>query len=325
MKFGTTFDYEQAQNLGLDYKEVLERIVSLKLSPIRIGIKWNKVEGKRKKYNWDIYDNILAMLDKHKIPIVLAIGMKSPRWPEFFIPEWVNLKLIENSVVSGEDIDLKDNLFDFISKVLKRYKDLKCIKYIQVENEPFLKAGPYKNSISYKFLENEINFIKTLTNLPIILNAQGLPTTGTFAEYLKGRNSYKKKLIKLSDIFGINIFPKFEGKIFNKANKEFSASCFAWWYLKKLFNKTNNLKKKCFVTELQAEPWQFGDVDLYDAYANKTCNPDMVRDYIDRLRKIGLENILIWGVEFHIACEKKGNDGWIKKIYSHFQSSSSVN
>jgi len=317
MKIGITFDYEQCTNLGLDYKEALNMTNKLEIKIVRIGLKWSKIETKRGKYNWGIYDEILNYLDKENIEVVLCLGMKSPRWPEFFIPKWLEYRRFNGfRVLSSNDV-LRSSLFEFFERAIKRYSKLENIKYLQIENEPFLKAGPKKGKIGTMFLVEELSFLRTITNLPIILNAQGLPTTGVLAEYLKGKNDYKKKLIELCDIFGVNVYEKFEDKTFLGLQRTFRAGIFTWRYLGRLIDYAETHKKSVFVTELQAEPWQFGNVSLKDPYANKTCNPKMVRNNLKKLEEVGIESILLWGFEFHIACKREGNDEWVRLLYNN--------
>lgn len=317
MKIGVTFDYEQCNNLGIDWKKALTYITKLRIPIVRIGLKWNKIEIEKDKFNWEIYDEMLQFLGKNNIESILCLGMKSPRWPEFFIPEWLDFKISNAFRVLRSDDILRRRLFLFFEKAIERYSGSKCISSIQLENEPFLKAGPQKGRIDQLFLMEEFSYLETLTNLQVILNAQALPTTGVLAEYLKGRNEYKKKLIEICDTFGVNIYERFEGKTLGGFKKTFKAGKFAWIYLKKLIEYAESYKKNIFVTELQAEPWQLGEVNLKDAYANRTCNPRMVLKNIQKLKNLGIETILLWGFEFHIACEQEGNDEWVKLLYRH--------
>jgi len=317
MKIGVTFDYEQCTNLGLDWKEVLNYTVKFGIPIVRIGLKWSKIETEKGKFNWSVYDEILQFLERNNTKVILCLGMKSPRWPEFFIPEWLGFKGYKGFKVQNNNDILRQRLFLFLEKAIKRYLEFKSISTIQLENEPLLKSGPQKGRIDQLFLIEEFSYLKTLTNLKIILNAQALPTTGIIAEYLKGRNEYKKKLIEICDAFGMNIYERFEGKTLGGFKKTFRAGKFVWRYLKSLINHANIYKKEIVVTELQAEPWQFGEVDLKDAYANRTCNPKMVLQNIQRVKNLGIETILLWGFEFHIACKMMGNDEWVKLLYKN--------
>lgn len=322
MQLGTTFDIDQAFKFGLDWQKALKRLIELNLSPIRIGVKWNRVITHKNGQTWKDYDKIFDFLNSQNIPTVLQVGMKSPGWPEFYIPEYLNFltpymqsfKLDSGNEISQNDKVLVDNLFIFLEKAIKRYQNVSNIKWLQVENEPFLKYGPNKWRISKEFLEDEIAFARKLTNLPIILTAQGLPTTGIIAEYLRGRFNYKKLALHHSDTFGLNVFPKIRGKLLGR-DKIFTASESTWTYLQKWRDKARDLNKELWITELQAEPWGPSKLDFKDAYSDTTCSPKLVKQYLEKLKQLGFETVLIWGSEFHLASEKQGNSSWIKEIY----------
>jgi len=306
---GTTFDYEHAIHLGLDWKATLQKIINLKYSPVRIGIKWNKVEKNMGEFDWKIYDELFNTLDKTNIEVILCIGMKSPRWPEFFIPDWIKWK--KNKFFYKKQINFSseetDILLNFIKTCLNRYLKHKNIKFIQVENEPFLPAGPNKYFISEKLLQKEIDIVKSITNLPIILNDQGLPTTGIIPEILKGKYFKKLKLMKMCDILGLNIYPIFEDKWLFGKPKKFSASKIGWKYLNFLINQATKMNKKIFITELQAEPWQIQKVDIKNLERNISNTPEMTKIYINKLSKLQIEKILLWGSEFLIKTGVKLN------------------
>ncbi len=309
MNLGTTFDYEKAIEYGLSLKETLNEIIKLKLSPVRIGLKWNKIEIEPTRYDWSIYDYIINFFYTKKTPIILAIGMKSPRWPEFY----VNREKFKSnrSVFEFEDDEFYERLFKFIEKGIRRYRKFKNIKYLQIENEPLLKSGPNRETLTYNLLNKEVLLARSVSDIPILLTDQGLPTTGLMAEYLKGKYANKKKLVELCDCFGLNIFPRFEDKILNTFNYTYKASIFAWRYLLKLFNLAKSKCKECIVTELQAEPWQLGNINYKDANKNKTCKLKFVKDYLRKLKLIGFDTVLIWGTEFHLKCKNEGNLDWM--------------
>lgn len=318
MKIGASFDPQYAISLGLDIKDSLKRIFDLNISPIRVSIKWNRVEEKQGHFSWKDYEDIFEILQDNQVPIILVIGMKSARWPEYYIPDWLKFNPKRGTTISIKDQYLKERLFNFISETMQKFNNVEIIKYLQIENEPLFKFGPHNWSISAQFLRKEIEYIKTLTKLPIVLTSPGLPTTGLTAEYLSGRKKQKDQLLEqLSNIIGLNVFPKIEGTFLNIFNKTYTASNHAWKYLKQWVRKIENSQKDCWITELQAEPWEGGKINFKDAYANKTCDPGMGKEYLKQLEEIGINTVLIWGTEFHLACEKQGNKEWVDRIYNN--------
>ncbi len=312
MHLGTTFDYEHAIQLGLNWKKALDQIIDLNLSPIRIGIKWSRVECQKNKYDWEIYDYIFERLNKKNVETLLCIGIKSPRWPEFFIPEWFtkNNLIAPNSLITNNYNKLLSFLFSFIKEALKRYTKLSNIKWLQVENEPFFPFGPHKWHISKAFLASEIKYVRSLTNLPIILTSQGLPTTGLLAEYIKGRNKRKKEIIPMGDVIGFNVFPKFEGKLFGIKPHIFKASKGSWNYLKRTIELSKQANRDTWITELQAEPWE-ANPSTKNINENKTCSPKLVAKYVKKAEASNVSTTLLWGIEFQLLCYKEGNKRWI--------------
>lgn len=311
MKLGTTFDIDQAILNNLDPYKSLKKIIKMGISPIRIGIKWSRVEEKKGKYNWKDYDKIFKILAENNTPVILTVGMKSPRWPEYYIPEWTKN---DNVAIQPSNFsDLKENLFKFTKKCINRYSKHSNITCIQIENEPFLPSGPDKWHIPEEFLADEIKYVRKLTKLPIMLTIQALPNTGILAEYIKGRNKYKKWLIDNSDIIGLHIYPKFEGSLFGQKKHIFKASESSWRYLNRLIKFAKEKGKKVWVTELQAEPWESGPIDKMDSYSPKTINPEIVVKNIARLKEMGIQTVLLWGIEFHLECLEEGNGEWMEK------------
>jgi len=323
MKIGATIDIDQIKHLGMDFSDVVEKVVQLPLSPIRIAPKWNVVEHKKKQYNWDEYDYLIKRLASAGKEIVLCVGMKSPRWPEFYIPAWATKRYNFSHAYTfhQNEIVLRNYVFAFIEEVIDRYGKSPSVSTIQVENEPLFAFGPHMWQIGQDFLLEEIHQVKKLWDKDILVTTPGLPTTGILAEILKKRYKQKQFLISTSDIdiIGFNIFPRFQSLQFKRPTT-FHASNLAWRYLRHLVQKTQKENKRVWVSELQAEPWQINPVTKKDAFGNHTCNPAMVKSYIQRISKMGVETALLWGVEFHLACSMAGNDDWVSQLYKSSQS-----
>jgi GH35 family endo-1,4-beta-xylanase len=317
MQLGITIDLDQIQEAQLSLKEITSWIHKLNIQLVRIGIKWSRVEEQKGKYQWKEYDDVIEFLNSNNIPTILVLGLKSPRWPEFYIPDWVNFQkpkmrsfhLQRSDEITPNDVYLKERLFNFVQKCILRYNNFQNIISFQVENEPFFPFGPNKWTISTHFLQEEIAYIKSLTQLPILLTTQGLPTTGILSEYLHCRYKAKKNIIKLADIVGFNVFPKFESKLFGLFSKMYTASSKEWNYLGKWLRKA---EKEIWITELQAEPWELSEISLKNSATNKTCKPEFVQEYIRKLKNLGIKTILLWGFEYHIACAKEGNPEWLE-------------
>ncbi len=87
---GTTFSQLQCRYIGLDYRAAFQDICQIGLDRIRLCAYWNEIETQPGLYDFSILDWLLAEADRNQIEVVLAVGMKVPRWTEFYFPQWVS-------------------------------------------------------------------------------------------------------------------------------------------------------------------------------------------------------------------------------------------
>jgi hypothetical protein len=102
--------------------------------------------------------------EKRGVDVVLAIGMKTPRWPECHIPDWAR---------NLEKEDQQDRILRMLSNVVNRYKNSSSLSAWQVENEIFLTFGacPWTD---VGFFKKEVEFVKKLDDTrPIIVTESG--------------------------------------------------------------------------------------------------------------------------------------------------------
>lgn len=305
MKIGTTFSYRECQFLKIDPWSTLKAIARLGLNPIRIGTYWQDLQPKKKQYDFCLLDKQIKILSGLKTDIILELGMKAPRWPEYYLPSWLSKEDINSQKV-------QDNLLFFIEKVIKKYKDNPQIKWINVENEPLNYSGPDEKRISFKTLKQEVDLVRCLTSKPIILNTwlEMHPRKRFFRKLIK-RERALHYCLKYGDILGISVYPQFPGQ---SALEEKH-----WWFLKRIRKKAKKRKKNVWVTEMQAEPWEQSDdlKNFRDSMGNSSCVPNDIISYFNKLKQMDFETILLWGAEFWYRCRREKNHHWwqaIKKL-----------
>ena len=309
LKIGTTFSYREAKQLGMDWQESLGAILNLGLNPIRVGTYWREIEKKPGQFDFSIQDKIIEQIAKTKTDIVLTIGMKAPRWPEFYFPEWLEKKI---NLKKGQEIEeslVGEYLFRFIEKTLNRYRKNIFIKWINVENEPLTYSGPIEIKISPALLKSEVLLTQKIMKKPVILNSW----TELHPIKRKARDVVKKErtletCLELGNILGLSAYPKFPGQPKIKDQH--------WQFLKKWRLRAEEKDKEAWVTELQAEPWEKSDnlKNFQDPFGNSSCDPSKVENYIDICQKLGFETILLWGAEFWARCRKEKNLLWWQTI-----------
>ncbi|MDP2652609.1 MAG: beta-galactosidase [Candidatus Omnitrophota bacterium] len=325
LRIGTTFSRQQCIYLGLDWQETYLAVLKLKPDIIRLGAYWNEIEAKESTFDLTTLDWEIKEAKKRGIPIVLTIGMKAPRWPEYFIPAWVFKKTqLHYSDDIAENPVLKKYTLRFIREVINHYSAEEAIAYIQVENEALNKFGKKNWQLSKKFLSEEIELIRSLDNLkrPIVLTAATYPNTflRTIARiFTKG--DWIKNNLALCDILGINAYPTIGQKTFGFRHYVRTSPEQRKKSLRRVLKAAKNKGAELWVTELQAEPWEPGELVHTKKHAPPSISPETVVYYFEELKTEGVRTVLLWGAEYWFYQKKEhGNLRWWKMAEDMFKS-----
>jgi len=289
---GVTFSSRYATDLGLDWKETYSAILDeLNVKKIRIPVYWDLVESSKNNYDFSDLDYQLNEAKNHNAEVILAIGQRVPRWPECFIPAWVE-----------DDEMRKQELLQFIQVVVERYKGRGEIKIWQVENEPFLVYFGQCPEFDEKFLDEEIALVRSLDSRPIL-------TTDS------GELSLWYKAAQKGDIFGTTmyrtVYKEPVGYITYPVGPNFFKT--KTWIIERFFNQDNSI-----VIELQGEPWAggwVGDVPVPEQL--QSMNAIKLEEHVEYARKSGFNEIYLWGAEwwYWLKKEKQYNAVWDKAKY----------
>lgn len=273
--WGVNFSQKHTELLKLDWRQAYLAILDdLKVKNLKLLVSWDWIEGEKNKPYFDDLDWQIKEAENHQAKVILAIGMKTGRWPECHIPDW-------GKNLSRED--LQNGVLNYLEEVVSRYKDSDAVWAWQVENEPFFRFGVCPQT-DKDFLKKEIDLVKSLDDKkhPVIVSDSG-------------ESSLWLKAAKLADILGITMYRKTENKFFGVVNYIFPP-VFYWrktQVIKKIFNK------EVICGELQAEPW--GKVLLYDSpieEQKKTMDLEQFKKNIEFAEKTGLSQFYLWGAEW---------------------------
>lgn len=288
MDYGFSFARRQAEWLGLNWEETFTRLSSDCFKYARLGVYWNEVENIKGTYDFSLIEAELELAEKLGFKVILTVGMKAPRWPEFYIPEHITSKIknIENDVSKYPEISKA--AIRFIDKTVHQLKAHDSIVIWQVENEPLDPQWPKHRFISQEFLQKEIIAVKSIDNRPILINAWG--------NNWKERNR-TNSLLGLKDIeyIGYDLYSKqYSGRKNSYSSPDISKA-----QIKKdisLFRK-NNIQPA--IIELQAEPWEGFDYRK-NPEKIKSISKKLIKKNINQYKNLDLEFILLWGAEYWV-------------------------
>ena len=126
--YGMSFNTLYATELGLDWKETYDAILDdLHVKHLRLAAHWPMVEPLSHVYNFKELDYQIKRAGEVHADVILAVGKRLPRWPECHVPDW------------AKDLpkdQQQQEILDYMTTVINRYKNDPTITTWQIENEP---------------------------------------------------------------------------------------------------------------------------------------------------------------------------------------------
>ncbi len=289
--YGMSFNVPYALELGLDPLAVLDALITdLGIRHFRIAAHWNLIEPRNDVYNFEYMDQQLLRIEKSGGTAIVGVGRRLPRWPECHIPEWAALLEWEKQ---------KEEIKEYITDVVTRYKDSKVITHWQVENEPYLTlfASEYcGDELDESFLKEEIELVRTLDpDHPILVTDSG--NLGTW------KGAYKH-----GDAFGTSVYVYF----WNPELGQFRTVLPPWFYRA----KENVIQlfygdKQTFLIELSLEPWLVEpviDVPLDVQFSR--MNIEKMDEILEYAKHTRYDTQYLWGAEWWYWLKKHGDDSF---------------
>ncbi|MDO8240367.1 MAG: hypothetical protein Q7T51_00065 [Candidatus Moranbacteria bacterium] len=282
-KLGMTFSSTYSSSMGLDWKaNYIAMLDDLHIKKIRIPVYWDMVEIKKGDYDFSDVDWQLNEARKRNAEIILAIGQKTPRWPECNVPQWVK----------EDEQNRKESLLEYVAVSMNRYKNDPVVKYWQIENEPFLPFGICPKPDA-SLLDSELAVARSIDNTRQIIVTDS------------GELSLWVQAAKRADIFGTTMYRTIYKKGLGYVEYPIGPRFFQFKHaIIKLFAHQNN----AIVIELQAEPWIMGstiDNTLEEQF--KSMNPEQLVSNVEYAEKVNFPQIYLWGVEWWYWLKEKQN------------------
>lgn len=291
IQWGLTFSHKFSRELGLDWRENFNAILyEAKSRKIRLVAYWDEIEKEKGVYDFADLDWMMERARDAGVEVILAVGMRVPRWPECHVPQWAkNLELRTQNLA----------LHEYMRKAVERYKDNPAIKIWQVENEPYLAFGECPERPD-GFLQSEIALVKSIDPSRPVLVTDG----GEFGDWYRAA--------KAGDVFGTTMYrrayPRFIGPLFGPVEYPISPAYFR--FKEKLIRRlTGDHEKHFMVVELQSEPWGSVELPLLPLEEQMYIFPiEYFRDTIRYAKETGFDEYYLWGAEWWYWLKTKQND-----------------
>jgi hypothetical protein len=212
----------------------------------------------------------------HGADVILAIGHRTPGWPECHTPSFA---------LNQSKEERNAELLSYIRAVVERYKNAPNLKYWQVENEPFLNfATQYCPPGDEAFLKQEVALIRSIDPNHKIM----ITDSGEFGKWYKAQRN--------GDVFGTSVYLYIWHHVWGPLRYPIAPGFFTF--------KMNLLdwvmgKKPALLSELGAEPW------LTQPIADASTEAQLARMDITKFNEVisfgaktGFSEQYLWGVEW---------------------------
>src|SRR3990170_8376717 len=169
--YGVSYSFEQAGWYGLDpRKDFIQMLEEYKFDWIRLPFFWNQMVNKDGSFNKNFEDLKFAIEEakKRNVKVIVAIGAKTPYFPEYHWPREIEEKVKFGEVI-GLDHEIADDILTIDKKVVSELAHFDNIAFWQVENEPLVgNVNKWKIEASLVAKETEVVRKADPKNRPII-------------------------------------------------------------------------------------------------------------------------------------------------------------
>lgn len=300
IELGTTLSQRELGYRNLDINFALRELQSLGITWVRLGCYWDEIEKQPNKYSFDTLNGIVKFCERNRLKIVMCLGMKSPRWPEFHIPTHKN-HLFDTSkqIITPEQTELLNNVIQFNEHCVQHFGRSNAILVWQIENEGLDASGPNNFSISPSFLKEEIKSLKRQDRKRKIM-------LSLWGNQLVAKGNYKEA-IKIADIVALDIYPRVPRRIILDWVRYESPNYRELTYVSQYIKHSG---KEFWVAESQAEPWE-----ISEAAKNSSNPPSFLPNHfegnLNSVLSLNPKVIILWGFEYWVWRKMQGDNRYI--------------
>jgi hypothetical protein len=287
--WGATFSQKASSRLGLDWRaNYLAVVHDLRPGGLRLVAYWDLVEPAEGRYDFRDLDWQMAEARKAGIPVILAVGEKVPRWPEYHFPKWLR---------ANDARERQSKLLAYLVRVVERYRGSPTLVYWQVENEPFVSfgVGPAPDAA---FLAKEVAVVRAADPRHRILATDGGEwgtwyRTGGYGDAL-GITLYRSVYDRRVGTFALPLTPEF-------------------YELKQGMTQLirGGRHERVICAELQAEPWGGKPLAGMTVREQEALFPEKAfAETVAFARRTRMTTFYFWGAEWWYYAKLHGHPGY---------------
>lgn len=279
---------------------------------VRISAQWDEIEPAEGQFDFALLDALLETAHQHEARVLLTVGIKAQRHPEYYIPGWAldDVEIGHGAVVT-EDQLLRERALRMVEAVVRHAADSPAIEAWGADNEPYVpsaRANMWR--IGRDFVQEEIAIIRAIDPLdrPVVVNQA--------QHHLWDRYDTERAwILEDADVLGVSFYPFRNYSVlgikmvvpipelgpihpnYAAHRKEAHAHGREYW-----------------ITEQQAEPWADFDMHLISPERpSPNLSINKLHRSIDYARRTGADRVYLWGAEWWLfQRERYGDERWLE-------------
>ncbi|MEP7215901.1 MAG: beta-galactosidase [Anaerolineaceae bacterium] len=261
---------------------------------LRISVEWSQVEPKPGQYDFRLVDALLARAHLSGAKVLLGVGVKAQRHPEFYIPDWVMAKA---NLTGDSEIDhdpyLREQALAMVAAVVAHVAGSPAIDAWSADNEPYvpsLRAQDWQLSREFVRLERDTIRANDPKARTISIN---------HAQHFIFDRRWKDALVD-SEALAASFYPfrnyEFLGRNYVIPIAELGPIAPNYAAQARAAHAAG---KPFWLTEMQAEPWVDEDLRLVGpGNPSPNLTAKNFRKSIEYARRSGADRVYLWGAEW---------------------------
>ena len=289
-EYGVTWSRPYAESLGLDSDQGLAAVLDdLQVKKIRLPAYWPDVQPTWDGFEWEKLDRELDLIAAKGAKATVVVGVKQPRWPEYWMPRWAQEM---SSIASLEQAQLT-----YVEAVIRRYAEHPAVESWQVENEPFLMFGEGRIQ-SREFVLREMKLVKDIELARAEDRRRPIHVTDS------GELSFWLHFSGEADGLGVSVYRVVQSPLLGTIRYWFLPP---WFYARKAFLLARWIGP-VYVSEFQMEPWAdrpLIEVPLTEQF--QTMSTKQLDKNLAYAKRLQMPRVYFWGAEWWYWLKTKQN------------------
>lgn len=271
-----------------------ELLAGLDARYVRISVEWSQVEPAQGQYDFSLVDALLGAAQNRGVRVLLTVGVKGQRHPEFYVPQWVldGSNLRKGQVIS-DDPFLRPQALAMVDAVVRHVAGSAAVDSWSADNEPYVASNRSNEWVlGEDFVREEVRIIHGAdpARRPVVIN---------HAQHLVFDRRWQVALAD-ADILGTSIYPF---RRYDVGGQDLVIPILELGPLQTNYAAQARAAKAAgrdfWITEMQAEPWRDDDVRIISpTRPADDLTPAHFEDNIDYARRTGATRVYLWGAEW---------------------------